>query len=328
MKRRTLFWIKAFVALLLLGLMYYTIRPEAILSAFKSARYNLVIFAILLMPLNVWLREYKWRYLVRLVYPQVSIGESLGSLLGGLAFGIVTPGRIGEYGRGFFIKHNTLNLIGLTIIDKFYNLGCTLAFGLPALMTLPWIFKLKQIDIIKMNVFISKEHLFFSIIILIVLLDLLLLYLSLDPRPLRSIIYSLQITFPQRNRLAQLAHGLDHFGTPQARMTLLLTLAHYIVFLLQYFALISSFARLDIITSARGAAAILLTKSALPIAIADLGLDQLAAVQFFGQFGVSPEAAFNASILLFSMNVLLPAIFGVLFVGRLQFRGNKTRFVE
>ncbi|MCF7809376.1 flippase-like domain-containing protein [bacterium] len=323
MKKRTLFWIKVAVAVVLLGLMYRTIRMEAIISAFRSAEYSLVIAAFLLMPLNIWLTEYKWRYLVRLIYPGITFNESLGSLLGGYALGIVTPGRIGEYGRGFFIKHNTLNLVGLTIIDKFYNIGCTVAFGLPALITLPWIFKLGTFDIIEMDVFISKTHLFISIIILVLILGLLLLYLALDPRPIRSLIYSLQITFPRRNRIAQLAHGLDYFNAPQARFTLLLTLAHYIVFLVQYYLLISSFAQLDIFTSIRGAAAILFAKTALPIAIADLGVDQLVSVQFFGQFGASPEAAFNASILMFAMNVLIPALIGVLFISRLQIDKRK-----
>ena len=323
MKKRTLFWIKVAVAVVLLGLMYRAIRMEAIISAFRSAEYSLVIAAFLLMPLNIWLTEYKWRYLVRLIHPDITFNESLGSLLGGFALGIVTPGRLGEYGRGFFIKHNTLNLVGLTIIDKFYNIGCTIAFGFPALMTLPWVFKLETIDIIKMDVFISKSQLFISIMILIALLNILLIYFALDPRPVRSMIYSLQITFPRRNKISQLAHGLDYFNAPQARFVLFLTLAHYVVFLVQYYLLIRSFAQLDIFTSIRGAAAILFAKTALPIAIADLGVDQLVAVQFFGQFGASPEAAFNASILMFAMNVLIPALVGVLFVGRLQIDKRK-----
>jgi len=62
----------------------------------------------------------------------------------------------------------------------------------------------------------------------------------------------------------------------------------------------------------------LFTKSALPIAIGDLGLDQFASIQFFGAFGVSEAAAFNASILMFAFNVLIPSLLGILFVGKLQ----------
>ncbi|MDP8240494.1 MAG: lysylphosphatidylglycerol synthase transmembrane domain-containing protein [Candidatus Hatepunaea meridiana] len=309
MKTKAFFFIKIAITLALLGLMFYTIRPHAILSALQSARYQYVAYALLLMPLNIYLLEYKWRYLARLVLPGIRFGETMGSLLGGMAFGIVTPGRIGEYGRGLFIKHDAqLNLVGLTVIDKFYNIGCNIAIGLPALMTLPW----------ALNLF--EGYFFVSTLVLIGIGDIALLYFALDPRPVRSLIYALQIMFPRKDRIGQLAHGLDRFSPQQARMVLLLTLAHYVVFLLQYFALICSFTSLNIITSSRGAAAVLFAKSALPIAIADLGVDQLVAVEFFGQFGATPEAAFNASILLFAINVLFPALVGVFFIGRLQIK--------
>jgi len=311
MNSKIFFWIKIAVAVVLLGLMFFfkTIRPEIIWEALQSARYELVAVALLLMPLNIYLQEYKWRYLVRLVHPQATAWESFGSLLGGMAFGIVTPGRIGEYGRGLFMKHSTpLNLVGLTILDKFYNLGCTTAFGLPALLTLPWAIGL------------FKGHLYLLIAMLGVLAtaNFILLYLALDPKPVRSLIYALQIMFPRKDKIAQLAYGLDRFGNPQARTTLILTLAHYVVFLLQYWVLICSFSSLNLFTASRGAASVLFAKSALPIAIGDLGIDQLVSVQFFGQFGATPEAAFNASLLLFTMNVLIPGLIGVLFIGRLQ----------
>ncbi len=313
MNRIVFFWIKTAIAVILLGLMLYIVRPASIWSALRSARYETVAIALALMPLNILLQEIKWRYLVKLVYPKAGFSDTLGSLLGGMTFGIVTPGRLGEYGRGLFIRHGKpLNLVGLIVIDKFYNLGCTVAFGLPALMTLPWATEL------------ISGKLFVSMIFLLGSIDLVLLYFALDPKPVRSLIYALQIMFPKGDRIAQLSHGLDRFSAPQARTVLALTLAHYLVFLAQYFALISSFFGVDFITSSRGAAAVLFAKSALPIAIADLGVDQLVSVQFFGQFGASSEAAFNASILLFAMNVLLPALAGLFFIGRLRIGKNKA----
>jgi len=312
MNRRRFLWIKIAVALILLALMFYTVRPRPIWEALRSAHYEFVFWALLLMPLNILVQERKWAYLVRLVRPEAGGIETWGSLLGGFAFGIVTPGRIGEYGRSLLIKGtDPLKLIGLTVIDKFYNLGCTAAFGLPALFTLPWALNL------------ATGYLLVSLLILLALVNLLLLYFALDPRPVRSLIYAAQMMLPKGERMAQLIGGLDRFSAPQARVTLLWTLAHYAVFLLQYFFLINAFSSLDFLPAIRGAAAILLAKSALPIAIGDLGIDQLVSVQFFGQFGVTSEAAFNASIILFGVNVVLPALAGVLFVGRLQIGQGK-----
>ena len=307
MTRRILFWIKIVVAVLLLALMLRMVKPAALWQALRLANFELVAIGVVLMPLNIWLMEYKWRYLVRLVKPEAPVSETLGSLLGGFAFGVVTPGRVGEYGRALFIRQiPPLKLVGLTVIDKFYNLGCTVAFGLPALLTLPYFTGL------------IKGQLFVSLLVLLAIVNLVLLYLALDPRPVKSLIYAAQIMIPKGNRIAQLAGGLDRFGTREARMTLILTLAHYLVYLVQYHFIIAGFHRLSPVVSIKGAAAILFAKSALPIAIGDLGLDQLVSVQFFGQYGTPPEAAFNASILLFAVNVLIPSLAGLLFMGRLQ----------
>ncbi|MFH0766206.1 MAG: lysylphosphatidylglycerol synthase transmembrane domain-containing protein [Calditrichota bacterium] len=312
MNRKRLFLaIRIVLAAGLLGGIFLTVKPREIGIAFLQADFRLVLAGAALLPLNVYLREYKWRCLVRLVKPDVTRAETWGSLLGGFALGIVTPGRIGEYGRVMFIKNlSPLKLIGLTVIDKFYNLGCTIAFGLPALLTLPW----------ALNFF--QGGLFLPLLGLLFLMDALLLYLALDPRPVRSLIYALQMMAPRQGRIAQLLGGLDRFNHPQARLILVLTLAHYLVFLAQYTFLINGFCRLAVLPSSQAAAAVLFAKSALPIAIGDLGIDQLVSMQFFSEFGVPETAALNASLLLFAFNVLLPALAGIPFISRLQIGAN------
>lgn len=314
MKKKILFGIKILISALLLGIIFLTIDMSNIRNAFLSARLDLLLIGVLLMPLNILFQEYKWRYLLKLVNPQTKFSESLGSLLGGFAFGIVTPGRIGEYGRSLLVKDTPqLKLVGLTVIDKFYNLGCTIAFGLPALLTLPFAHTL------------IRGYLFYSMILMLLVLNSILLYMALDPRPVRSLIYALQMIFPRKGRIAQLLGGLDRFNAPQARMMLLLTLIHYLIFQVQYFLLITGFANIDIFSSIRGAAAILFVKSALPIAIGDLGLDQWISMGFFNEFGVSNAEALNASLLLFTINVLIPALIGTIFVVRIQFGKNQKK---
>lgn len=311
MSQRAFFFIKIAVSIILIGLIFYTIELDDIWTALKSARFSLIIFGAALMPVNLFLQIFKWRYLVSLVHPKVTWNETYGSLLAGISFGIITPGRIGEYSRSLFIKNvPPLKLVGLTVIDKFYNLGCTVAFGLPALMTLPW----------AKN--IISGYMFGLMMLFIFSINGILLWAAVDPRPVRSLIYALQMMFPRKDHIAQLLGGLDRFSAPQARKTLVLSLMHYTVFHLQYFFLISGFANIDLLSSLRAAAAILLTKSALPIAIGDLGLDQHISMQFFREFGVADAAAFNASILMFATNILIPALIGVLFVSRLH-RQNK-----
>ncbi len=307
MARRKFLYLKIVIGIVLLGLIIWVVDPRKILSAARLVKLNIVLWAVVLMPLNIALQEYKWRYLVKLVQPDIKVWHTLGSLLGGMTFGILTPGRLGEYGRALLVPGTpALKLIGLTIIDKLYNLGCTTAVGFIALFTLPWARR-----------FLHSDYAYTGTLIAIFIIDLILLYLALDPRPVRSLIYAAQLLMPKGGKISQIAGGIDLFTPRQAVVVLILTLMHYTVFLLQYYALINGFTNLPFLTAARGASATLFLKSALPIAIGDLGVDQIVAVQFFGQFGVPAEAAFNASLLLFALNVLLPSLIGVIFVGRI-----------
>lgn len=314
MNKRLLFLLKVVAAGTLLTVIFFMVKFDAILDALRSARFELVAAGAALMPLNLWIQQRKWGYLVRLVKPEARFHETLGSLLAGLSFGIITPGRIGEYSRALFIKDTPpLRLVGLTIIDKFYNLGITIAAGLPAVATLPFFAAY------------LKGYLFFTLIGLLAIGDGILLYLALDPRPVRSLIYAVQISFPRQGRIAQALGGLDRFSAPQARRMLLYTLAWYMVYQAQFFFFISAFAGVDPLSSVRSAAATLFTKTALPIAIGDLGLDQLASITFFGSFGVSEAAALDASILMFAVNVLIPALAGIPFTSRMTLGGTKEK---
>lgn len=314
MNRRGFMWLKVVVALGLFGLMIYTVKIEAIVAAFKSARYELVLLGLLLMPVNVGMQILKWRYLIRLVRPETRYFEALGSLLGGFTFGIVTPGRIGDYSRVLFIPNTPpMKLMGLTVIDKLYNYGCMIAFGLPALMTLPWV----------LNFF--QGRFIIPLMVLVIVADLTLLYFALDPRPVKSLLHALQLMFPRKNQIKQLVGGLDRFAHPQARVTLTLTSIYYMVVLMQHYLFLHAFTQLGFLDTFRITAAVLLTKFALPISIGGLGMDQLVSVQYSGQFAVPAEAAFNASMVLFAINILTPALVGLFFIGRIQIgKENKS----
>jgi len=307
-------WIKVVVALGLFGLMLYSVKIDPIIAAFKSARYELVLLGLLLMPVNIGIQIFKWRYLVRLARPETGFIEAMGSLLGGNTFGIVTPGRIGDYSRVLFIRNTPpLKLMGLTVIDKLYNYGCMIAFGLPALLTLPWVLDFFQ------------GRFVIPLIVLVIITDLALLYFAFDPRPVKSLLHALQLMFPLKNKIKQLVGGLDRFTYPQARVTLTLTTVYYLVVLMQHYLFLQAFTKLGIIDTFRITAAVLLTKFVLPITIGGLGMDQLVSVQYSSQFAVPAEAAFNASMVLFAINILTPALVGLFFIGRMQIGKENKR---
>lgn len=58
----------------------------------------------------------------------------------------------------------------------------------------------------------------------------------------------------------------------------------------------------------------MLVKSMLPISIGDLGIRESAAVFFLGKIGLAESTAFNASILLFLINLVIPSMIGLVLV--------------
>jgi uncharacterized membrane protein YbhN (UPF0104 family) len=61
------------------------------------------------------------------------------------------------------------------------------------------------------------------------------------------------------------------------------------------------------------------TKTLIPsITLGEIGIREGAAIYFFGLFGCNEAVAFNSSMLLFILNLLLPSIIGMYFLLRLK----------
>ena len=114
---------RIFVALLALGILSLHVgKVDEIVEAFTSINFYFVIFAIILMVLNIYVQYKKWLYILQLYYPDVSKKQAFGSILVGFTLGLITPGRLGELGRGLFLQNlNKLHVTGLTFLDKSFN---------------------------------------------------------------------------------------------------------------------------------------------------------------------------------------------------------------
>lgn len=92
---------------------------------------------ILLMGLNWLLEAAKWKVLIHPLEP-VSLIQSLKTVLGGLATGLGTPNRIGEYGgRALYMrKENRMGSLSATAVSSFSQLLITLVFGVTGMLIL------------------------------------------------------------------------------------------------------------------------------------------------------------------------------------------------
>ncbi|MCX6641000.1 MAG: lysylphosphatidylglycerol synthase transmembrane domain-containing protein [bacterium] len=307
LKSRFFFWSKIILTLLVLGLLIATIHPREILGAFNGARYPLVLAALLLVVPNLTIKTIKWGYLLRRVKPNARPLEIWNTLMIGFTFGIVTPGQLGEFGRAFFIAGRPrLELIGVSFIDKFYNLLPIILVGSLGLLLLPGL------------VFDGNTYLFISCCILVAILWLIFILIVLSPGWVRDLLYAVNVMLPYRDKVKVLLSGLDPIGKKQSVILSCLGFAHYGIALLQYYLLVHSFQSIHLFDSLRATAAILFVKAALPISVGGLGVGETASVGFFRLFDVQKAVAFNSSVMVFSMNILLPALIGLIILLRLR----------
>ncbi len=85
---------------------------------------------LLLMPVNLLLEAKKWQILVGSAQP-LTYRRAMASYLAGIAFSLVTPNRLGEYpGRMIYLKRkNTVRLISVSILGALAQMLTLFIFG-------------------------------------------------------------------------------------------------------------------------------------------------------------------------------------------------------
>ncbi len=309
-RRHVVFFAKLLVALLVMTVLIQRIQPPRIWATLRSARMECLGAALALSVLNIYLQFYKWRYLVRLIKPEVSLTELLASLFAGFTLGFITPGRVGEFGRVVFIKDRPwVTLLGLALLDKLYA-AAILYLGGTASLLLLLLSHLRQPLVLWPLVLCAATVLF------------LLYYFVLHPEAMRTLLYGINITLPFRDKIKQLIATFDHFGRKQALVLLGLCALFYMVYIGQFYILVLAFEPARVLPAAQAATATLFVKSLVPISLGDLGVRERAAVELFSYVDVQDTTAFNASLLLFAINVLFPSLVGLVFILRERLANN------
>lgn len=302
---KALVWIKVAIAIILVTMLIFRTEPKEIYFALLNADMLLILCALALLPLNIFFQYSRWRILVRLANPQSSSSEIFSSLLCGITLGFITPGRVGEFGRSFFIPTvQWPRLMGLTMLDKLFAMMVLFALGLAGIA--PFLHQ-NVPSIIWLPLMLSG-------------LGFLTLFFILlwSPQFVSSLLLRRQSLWKKHPKWRQMVSSLELLNTSTATMVAIIAFAQVITYSFQFYLLVSAFTSVSIFYCMAAIAAIMWVKTMLPISLGDLGVRESAAIFFLGQIGVPEAAAFDASMLLFAMNVLLPAIIGSILLFKMR----------
>jgi len=285
----------------------WTVDAAAVLDALQRAHPGWIVPAVLLLPLNLGLDGWVWTRLLDATeesYPPADVGRAV---LCGFALGFWTPARLGEYaGRAYSFAQAdrwavTLSVLAQRILDLIVGVGVGLAALLWGMHTglLP-----------SSPAWQAAAALGAGTVAFLTVALLFPVRLRRSAAALGTWVLDL---LPKSRFFARLGprHGLPALAG---------TVVRYVVFTGQFVCLTLALA--PSLPPELVSAAVALTfyaKYLLPsLTLLDLGLREGAAVFFFSVLGLPPAVALSAALLLFTLNVLLPALMGLPTVARLS----------
>ncbi len=310
---------KLLLAVLLLTLLLGQLDADALAQLASAAQPRWLLAALLLLLPNVYFQYRKWQLLLHSVYPAVETRQVRDSLLLGFSFGVVTPARIGEFGgRAAGVRGaDRLTLIGLTAVDKVATLSVTLTAG--ALGLLLFCFR---------HPFMSPWLLLAAETAVAIAI---LAYAYRRRRKVRTSAVAADDVSELgadagggvARRLRRLRNALRSLDGRTKRGVMLFSVLFYLTFVLQFFLLLRAFGPIDPLTTLAGISSIMLIKTLVPpLTLGELGIREGVSVVVLGWAGTLTAVALGASLLLFTINVLLPGLAGLAVLLRRPTRGT------
>lgn len=266
---------------------------EEWLAGLSSADTVLLIGIILLMPLNWGIEALKWRLMVKVAEP-VSVKTAFKATLTGTTISLLTPNRVGGFlGRIIFLKpENRLKASWISILGNVSQLMATLLLGTIALLWLPP-------DAYKLPDWLK--------------------WVALGAMLLMVLFYWRAGWWSHRlsrwKALKKLSESADVLGSiPMATLNkaFLLSLARYLVFALQFY-LVLRICNLQATTELLFG---LIAVTYLAVAIipsfmlGNLGIRESQVIFFFAGLGAGTDVLLAGSLLIWIINLVLPAIAG------------------
>lgn len=260
-----------------------------------------LLLVIALMPVNWGLEAVKWRVLIRTWYPQVSILTALELVFCGIATGIFTPNRIGEYPGRIMGLPSGYRWEAATVmaIDRLFQLILTLWTGIISLFLVG--------DLLPEAYQISPNQVGWITAGLLIGTGMLILGLQKMGKRVQWLPVKLKVAL-------SIASPVKLLGI------FILSAVRNLVFTGQFLVLLyASGLELPIGVSLGMVWLIFLLKSVVPVwTVTELGIRESIAIFVLGLAAVPVSIAFVPTFLLYLINLILPAIIGLRKVHRLS----------
>jgi uncharacterized protein (TIRG00374 family) len=286
--------VKIAVTTALVGLILRHVSLAAIVEGVRAADPEMLAAAVAIGILFTLLKSYKWCYLVCRSGGRCTFATALRSYLIGMGAGLVTPGRVGEVSRAYYLPDGErLRGAGLVGVDKLLDLGAVFSLACVG-----------GFIVIGGAVGIGCAA----------VTAVLLGFLYRPQMPLRFVERLLAGRWGE-SRIIPVLDAFRALGRIELNVSLAMTYAAYAIVLIEFYLLVLAFEPVSF-GPVLLVFPVVMLMNVLPITIAGLGVREGTSALLLSQFGVSQEAAVGAAFLIFSFNTLLPGLAGALLLLR------------
>lgn len=259
------------------------------------------IIAILLVAVNWGIEAVKWKYLIQKM-EHISYSTAIKSILSGVTISIFTPNRIGEFaGRVFYLKSSDkIKATLISLIGSLFQLSVTILAGTAACIL--YYFRHEDEPFI-LNFIPATNLLLLSIVCSVVLL-------------LIVFVYAIQSVLSERIKSV-----LFLFTSKEMLKTFILSLLRYMVFSFQYYLVLLVFGiDAGLIDSFLLIAITFFITSVIPTyALTEITVRGASSVYFFSTVSNDTGSIIAASVVVWIINLAIPALIGGAFIWNLNF---------
>jgi uncharacterized membrane protein YbhN (UPF0104 family) len=290
-------------------LLFWQVKWAQVWVAIQSLDMRPFAWVCLLWFPTTYLQYLRWAVLAREAGEDVSRGDIRRSYWVGFTLGLVTPGRVGQFGRALALHNCSLSrAMGLSAIERGYSAITINGFGLLALVLLPWLGWVPPYML--PNAWMKG---------VLIVAGSFLLILGIFPRSMFRPLNWVASKLPFREKLERAIEVLKPAGPARGTLYLLLAAASLASSLLQFVLLVRAMhAPVPVFAGMLAALLTFFLKGALPISVGSLGVGEWTAVYCFRGLGVEPSVSVAASLVLFTLNVFVPSLIGLPFISSLR----------
>jgi len=269
---------KICLSVIILGIIFSKIEAQAVVKMVYQLTLFTFILLILITILKFFSQAYLWSCCLKInCNHQFSLKSILKTHLVGLALRFFLPGGYGTFGKAFYLDQDKKQTIISIFLEKFFGVWVIIFFAL-------WSF-----------LFTISRYLF--------LIRFLAIFVSILPF-LLPLIFAKISTFSQRTAYYKV---LIKIIITQIIYELLTFYQYYILFQAILGNLIS-FGKIAQTIS------FVLVANTIPITYSGLGIRETVSMYILPKVGIPAEAAVGASLLIFFLNSIVPALPGVMMI--------------